>query len=371
MQLVENNDEIVFLDGTTDPYEAENLLENQITIDSIIGSENYDIGHLFRRGGGGVAFLNAPCNDDRKARGLTGLNQPVGDPFDIDYVSHEIGHQFSGRHTFNHCGENNGASTAVEPGSGSTIMAYAGICGDDNVASNSQDIFHGLNISEMGDFITVGNGNTCAEFIGIDNHKPQVGRGSVYHPAVYALCPDGYGHGCRWGYPDLHLGANGFQRRFTAYAYYLGRPLFRSYKGGTSPTRVFPRLEDLVNNINADWEELPGVPQTLNFRVVARDNSWQVGGVDFDDTKVRVADNAGPFLVMNPDSALTWKAGETQVVNWDAANTAAAPLAPTCGFPCLRMAVSPIPLCCCLLRLTTGAPKCRYRISSVITAASR
>jgi subtilisin-like proprotein convertase family protein len=329
MQLIENNDEIVFLDGATDPYEDENLLENQITIDSIIGSENYDVGHLFRRGGGGVAFLNSPCNDDIKARGLTGLNQPVGDPFDIDYAAHEFGHQFGGRHTFNHCGENNASITAMEPGSGTTIMAYAGICGSDNVASNSQDIFHGYNITEMGAFITIGNGNTCAEFIESENQPPQVDAGldhiiPLSTPfALTAKGTDADGDTLTYTWEQMDFGNADSPPLPTT----VEGPLFRSYKGGTSPARVFPRLEDLVDNVDADWEELPGVARLMNFRVVARDNSPQVGGVDFDDTVVRVVDNAGPFLVQSPDTLLEWKAGETQMVTWDVANTTAPPVA--------------------------------------------
>jgi len=151
MNIVANNDLIIFLDPATDGLSNSNasslINQSQSVCDSQIGSANYDVGHTFSTGGGGLAGLGVVCVNGQKGRGITGLGSPINDPYDIDYVAHELGHQFGANHTQNNSCQRN-SSTAVEPGSASTIMGYAGICAP-NVQNNSDDHFHTVSIAEM------------------------------------------------------------------------------------------------------------------------------------------------------------------------------------------------------------------------------
>jgi len=331
MQMIANNDLIIYLNAATDPYTNNDggtmLGQNQTTCNNVIGVGNYDMGHVFSTGGGGIAGLNVICGTS-KANGVTGSGSPVGDPFDIDYVVHEMGHQFGGNHTFNHCGSYNNQPSGVEPGSGTTIMAYAGICGADDVTAHSEDIFHGYSIKEMGAFIYTGGGNTCPVKISTTNHNPDVNGGPnriIPKSTPFELTAIGTdidGDTLTYTWEQIDPGNAVSPPTPTSAA----GPLFRSYKGGTSPTRVFPRLQDLINNVNPTWEELPGVARNMNFRVVARDNDWQAGCTDEDDVQITVSAASGPFVVTVPNTNVTWLVGAPENVTWNVANTTAAPV---------------------------------------------
>ena len=180
MKLVESNDQVIFLDPDTDGMTNDDgsvlIDESQSIIDAIIGNANYDIGHTFSTQGGGLAQLNSPCISNSKAKGVTGINNPIGDSYAIDYVVHEMGHQFGAHHTFNsaagNCGDGNrNDATAVEPGSGSTIMAYAGLCAPENVQSKSDSYFHLVSIKEIWGNIKLGNSD-CAQLTSTGNNPP-------------------------------------------------------------------------------------------------------------------------------------------------------------------------------------------------------
>ena len=344
--LVRHNDRLIFLSGTgpqpPTPYDnfdgGAMLAENQANIDQLIGPNHYDIGHVVSTGGGGIAGLGVVCNDALKAEGVTGSPSPVGDAFDIDYVAHEMGHQFAGNHTFNgeacSCGGGNrNPGTAFEPGSGSTIMAYAGICTSANdLQPHSDSFFHTGNYEEMRVFI---EGGTCAVVTPTGNTRPVVSG-----PASGKTLPVGTPFRLRaqgddddasqtylWEEVDLGPAAA------PADAQVAGRtvPLFRSFVPSASRTRYFPRLSDLVNNTTVFGERLPTVSRTLKFRCTARTvhcgPSGVVGSVAYTaPVELGVTRSAGPFVLTAPNSAVTWVGGSAQAVTWNVANTTAAPV---------------------------------------------
>lgn len=334
MVLVANNDLVVYTNGTTDPYTNNNgsamLNENTTNLNAVIGVANYDIGHVFSTGGGGVATLNGPCGAN-KARGVTGLPSPIGDPFYIDYVAHEMGHQWGAAHTFNgnasSCSGNRSAASAYEPGSGSTIMAYAGICGAQNLQSNSDAYFHRRSLDQMQTFSRTGTGNTCAAVVAVGNEPPVVEAGPAYtipRSTPFALtgsATDPDGDPLTYCWEQWDLGPAGAPNSPSGDA-----PIFRSFDPTPSPTRLFPKLSDLLGNTQTIGEILPTYARTLNFRLTARDNVLPAGTNAFDSTSVAVDAASGPFLVTSPNTALVWNGYGPHTVTWDVVGTDQSPV---------------------------------------------
>ena len=337
--LIGNTDLLFYYDSGSDPYTNNNgvamLSENQTNVDNVIGNGNYDIGHVFSTGGGGVASLRSLCNISSKARGVTGLGQPVGDPFAIDYVAHEIGHQCGGPHTYNNfCGGQRSDDDAVEPGSGSTIMAYANICAP-NVQSASDAYFHAFSIASMNADITNenqgGEGNTtCAETITWNNTAPEI-VGTVQNKTLPISTPfvletmandvDGDPITYCWEQIDIEI-AN-----MPPASTNNDGPAFRSFSPTSNPKRYFPALTEIINGNSPTWEVLPSVNRTMNFRGTIRDIHNGMGGCT-DETEVELTFSAasGPFLVQVPNGGESYLQNETVTVTWDAAGTANAPV---------------------------------------------
>ncbi len=332
MEIVPNNLSIIYFGSTTtDPWSGEYNTKTQQVIDAAIGNANYDIGHNFNTSGGGDAgCIGCVCTTGSKGSGYTGQANPTGDAFDIDYVAHEIGHQFGGYHTMNTCSRSGNGSTEVEPASGSTIMSYAGICSS-NVQSNSDDYFAYVNIRDISANIQSGVSSGCAQIVSIANNPPTANAGLDYTipkstPFVLrgqGSDPDGDVLTYTWEQNDPAR-APGSAAPLSTWT--VG-PMFRSLKGTTSPDRYFPALSTvLAGSLSSTWEVLPSVARTLNFSLVVRDNKAGGGQTADDLMKVTVAGTAGPFVVSAPNTALSWAIGSSQTVTWDVAGTTATPV---------------------------------------------
>jgi len=336
LELVANNDLLVFTNASTDPYNnnsaSQMINANQGVLDDEIGNSSYDIGHVFSTGGGGLAGLGVVCRNNRKADGVTGLPSPTGDPFWVDYVSHEVGHQFGGSHTFNgtagSCGANGSGPHSYEPGSGTTIQAYAGICGSHNTQNNSDDYFHTHSFDQMITYSTSGSGNNCPTVTNTSNGAPvpNAGAGGYVIPVntpftLTGSATDPDGDPMTYNWEQFDLGPAGDPNNPSGNA-----PIFRSFPATTSPSRTFPQESDLLNNTQTIGEILPSYGRDMTFRMTVRDNQLDGGGVDYDEISMTVDGGSGPFLVTIPNTNVSWNALSNQTVTWDVANTDVAPV---------------------------------------------
>lgn len=333
LDLIENNDEVIFLDPQSDPYTNNNLSnmlnQNRTTLNSIIGNDNFDIGHVLGTFGGGLAQLGSVCTSN-KARGATGLPNPVGDFFDVVYVCHEVGHQFNANHTFNFCnGENEAPGNAFEPASGTTIMAYAGLCGSQNLQQNTDFYFHVASLEEVKLFSTEGTGSTCANIIETGNTEPIITIETEQDLVLPIQTPfeikgsavDNEGDDVIFSWEQFDLGPESVigQPQGTA-------PLFISQIPQASGNRFLPRFQDIINNQTSNREVLPSISRPVTFRLTARDQNEEAGGTSWETLSLSSTEGAGPFLVTAPQEGETMRTQTPYAVQWDVANTDQAPV---------------------------------------------
>ncbi len=336
-ELVENVDEILFTDPLTDPFEGNDDLdvlidESQSIIDEVIGESNYDIGHTFSSSGGGLAGTG-PCRNGSKASGVTGGTE--GEFFIVDFVAHEMGHQFGMFHTFNSsaesCLENREGSAAFEPGAGSTIMSYNGICGADNIpqsplmASNSDAMFHSYSYEQAADYIET-FGSVCGVTSDTDNRVPQVDAGRTYSvPSGTPFVITGSGSD-----PDGHDLTYSWEQRDLGPAASLSSPddgsipLFRALAPSANPVRYLPKLSTVVSGEIDNVEKLPRVARTMSMVLTARD---QRGGRNSEATTIEVISpplTGRSFSIEEPN--LGGDIGREGTVRWNVGGTDEPPI---------------------------------------------
>lgn len=285
------------------------LNENQAICDLTPGNAGYDIGHVFSTGGGGRADIGGVGVAGRKAKGVTGQPSPIGDPFDIDYVAHEMGHQFNGNHTFANC---TGLAGPVpyEMFSGSTIMAYAKLCAV-NVQPNSDAYFHLISLLELTPFR---DGTSAGNAEANGNLIPVASAGADYNvPAgtpikLTGSGTDGNGDPLTYCWELWEQGNN------------ATGATHRSRTGTSSPFRFVPPLTNVINSTADQFDPLLQA-RTARWRVTARDNRAGGGGYGWDEMIMTVT--GAPFSVTSPNTAVVWPAGSTQTVTWNVGGSGA------------------------------------------------
>jgi hypothetical protein len=357
LNLVANTTAVFYYNPSTDPYSNASTgaggawnTELQNTLTSVIGEANYDVGHLFGASGGGgnAGCIGCICVNGQKGKGYTSPADgiPQGDNFDVDYVVHEIGHQLGANHTFSMNLEGTGVNK--EPGSGITIMGYAGITNQD-LASHSYDFYHQASIAQIQTNL---NNKTCPTTLSITNSTPVVNAVANYtipKSTPFALTGSATdadaGNVLTYCWEQNDNASNSQTgNNSVASATKSGGPNWISFRPTTSPVRYFPQLSTILAGSNvtgplpggdagANTEALSSVARTLNFRLTVRDNAVysstapvSVGQTQFTDMVVTVNGSAGPFAVTAPNTAVSWTGGSSQTVTWSVNGTNASPI---------------------------------------------
>lgn len=359
LNLVATTTNVFYYNASTDPYSNASTGaagnwngELQSTLTSVIGAANYDIGHLFGASGGGgnAGCIGCICVDASKGSGFTSPADgiPQGDNFDIDYVVHEVGHQLGANHTFSYGNEGTGVN--VEPGSGITIMGYAGITSYD-LAPHSIDIYHAVSINQIQTNLS---SKTCptTTSISANNATPVVSGGGSYTIPIstpFALTGSATDANASdvltycWEQTD-NASSSQTGSSSVASATKASGPNWISFAPTTSPTRYFPKLATILagslvsgpltgGDASANTEALSSVARTLHFRLTVRDNApysstapVKVGQTNYADVTVTVSSAAGPFAVTAPNTAVSWAGNSSQTITWNVASTTASPV---------------------------------------------
>ena len=332
MVLIANNDAVIYTNASTDPYTTSYNSQLQSTLTSVIGESNYDVGHVFVRASnnGNAGCIGCVCVNGSKGSGFTSSTIPTGDTFDIDYVAHEIGHQFGGNHTFSMSNEGTGVN--MEPGSGSTIMGYAGITAQD-VQPNSDAYFHAASIQQITNNVKA---KTCQINTATGNAVPTANAGldfTIPRSTPFVLTgsgTDANGDVLSYNWEQFDNAAStATGASSAASATRTSGPTFRSYNSTATPVRYFPRIQSVLNGATTTAgteitvEAVPSVARTMNFRLTVRDNKAGGSANNSDDMIVTVNATAGPFTVNSPNTAVSFVGGSSQTITWAVAGTTA------------------------------------------------
>jgi hypothetical protein len=364
MTFVANEDTLIWTAATgtingNDPFNTINsngnscLGVNQTTCHNRIGDANYDFGHVFTTGGGGVSSLGVVCNNGSKAKSCTGSPSPVGDGYDIDYVAHEMGHEFGSNHTFNDntngsCATNAVSSCAYEPGSGATIMDYAGICSPDDLQLHSDAYFSASSVLQITAKLA-GSENACAVTTSTGNLSVGLGAFSASYTIPYktpfeltgpVAVDSAADTATTYGWAQWNLGGTGATGEFgkTLDATHAKGPIFRSFNPEYDPTRVFPKLSMILAGTLTSatsegnmGEKVPDTARYLTFKMAVRAILNGKGCFTFPDDSIHIdavstPTFAGFKVTSQGTTGISYTGGTTQTITWDVVGTDAAPV---------------------------------------------
>ncbi len=344
---------VIYINAATDPYsdaaagsagawngELMNTLHNNV------GDANFDIGHLFGASGGGgnAGCIGCVCNNtlstgggafaSYKGSGYTSPSDgiPQGDNFDIDYVAHEMGHQLGANHTFSHAIEGTGVN--VEPGSGSTIMGYAGITGaTTDVQAHSDAYFNIASIKQVQTNLALAN-KTCDVETAITNNPPVIAalpsytipKGTAFVLTASVTDPENDPMTYTWEEVDSppYAGTSSVTINKNNIGTTTVGASFRSFTPTTSPTRYFPKLSSVLagvldNSLNT-WESTSQVARSSKFSITARDNNANTFQQQTQYAEQTITVGAdGPFKITSSGFLYT---NVANTLTWDVANTA-------------------------------------------------
>ena len=336
--LYDKTDKVIFLNPNTDPYTTPRLGRqlvglNQGVFDRFLNKSEYDIGHVMtNRCTDGVAGIasGGVCTSG-KASGVTCNGDGRG--LALGVMLHELGHQFSASHTWDNCatGDNNttnrAAATAFEPGSGSTIMSYSGVCGSTNLGADD-NYYHNASLEQFRGYAHEVLGSDCGLTEDVGNNYPElemlyedgfyIPAGTPFELEAKATDPDGDVIYYSWEQKDKLFNPTP-----------LGMPsgdcpMWRSYPATKNPIRSFPKLNYVLDTSKTipRYEVIADYNRTFNFTITARDNHPVAGGTVWDEIQFFTTDKGGPFRVTSQASdTVEWTVGEWVEITWDVAKT--------------------------------------------------
>jgi len=347
LELV-SSDSLIYANPSTQPYGSNLGDELQKTLSQNIGESNYDIGHLFaysNQPDGEAGCIGCVCEDGQKGRAysthpfidISEQGVFLNDYFDIDFVAHEIGHQFGAHHTFSY--ETEGVGVNVEPGSGSTLMGYAGITGKDDIQYHSDGYFHYVSINEIHSVLV---DKSCQNITNNDNTSPIVNAGintyipigTAYELSAIATTTDGDVLTYTWEQLDSGRVSN---------SNYSSNLIIGSINRSKPPSlnnkRFVPNMSRVLEGkltqsnpqINDDWESVSTVGRILNWGVTVRERSIQnnlsIGQISQDQIRINVIGDSTPFKINSQNSVEElWGSGSNEMIKWNVGKTSISPI---------------------------------------------